>query len=182
MPPRAGAAAPIIEEQTAQLLLQMAMSSQHLTDAVALLATSQAPCMRSAADADVNIGLSKSQPFVHHELFAAQRVGNTVTDQHRSGLSTTARDARPRPPDDCDPDDATDPRHGTFGAGHDDATPERAGALNAFHRERGRAIRTLEKQLPADGYMNTCTTLDQQQSQWSAHPLTLFGSLTEGDV
>ena len=49
------------------------------------------------------------------------------------------------PHNDYDPDDVTDPRHGMFGAGHDDDTPERADALNAFHRERGRAIRMLEK-------------------------------------
>ena len=137
MTPRAAGAAPTPEEQTAQLLLQMAMSSQQLTDAVALLATSQASFMRSAADADVNIGLSKSQPIVHHELFAAQRVDNTVTDLHRSGLPTTARNTRPLAPADYDPANVADARHSTFGAGHDDATPERADALNAFHRERG---------------------------------------------
>jgi len=79
MPPRpVGAPPPMTEEQTAQLLLQMAQSSQRLTGAVATLATSQAPFMRSAADADANIGLSKSQAFVHHEVFAAQRIDNTV--------------------------------------------------------------------------------------------------------
>ena len=40
----------------------------------------------------------------------------------------------------------------------------------------------LEKQLPADGYMNPSSNVNQQQSQWLAHPLTLFGSLAEGDV
>ena len=85
-----------------------------------------------------------------------------MTEQHRSGLATTARDTRHRPPNDYDPDDATDPRHGTFSAGHDDATPERTDALNSFHRERGRAIRILEKQLPADGYMNPSSNVNQQ--------------------
>ena len=139
MPPRAaGAPAPMTEEQTAQLLLQMAQSSQRLTGAVATLATSKASFMRSAADADANIGLSKSQPFVHHEIFAAQRIGNTVTDQHRSGLAPASRDTRPLAPADYDPANAADIRHGTFGAGHDDATPERAHgkiilATTAYH-------------------------------------------------
>ena len=56
MPLRAaGAPAPMTEEQPAQLLLQLAQPSQRLTGAVATLATSQAPFMRSAADADANI-------------------------------------------------------------------------------------------------------------------------------
>ena len=71
MPPRSPAAAggggPLTEDQTAQLLLQMAQSSERLTNAVASLADSQASFMRSAADADVNIGLSKSHPYVHIE-------------------------------------------------------------------------------------------------------------------
>ena len=99
MPPRpVGVPPPMTEEQTAQLLLQMAQSSQRLTGAVATLATSQAPFMRSAADADANIGLSKSQPFVHHKIFAAQRIDNTVTEQHRSGLAPASRDTKPLAP------------------------------------------------------------------------------------
>ena len=174
MPLRAaGAPAPMTEEQTAQLFLQMAQSSQRLTDAVATLATSQASFMRSAPDADANIGLSKSQPFVHHEIFAAQRIGRTVTEQHRNGLLPAARDTLPIAPDAYDPDDITDPRHGMFGTGHDDAaTPERADAPNAFHRERGRAIRMLEKELPAGGYMNSFSNVAQRQSQWAANQLT----------
>ena len=160
----------------------MAQSSQRLTGAVATLATSQASFMRSAADADTNIGLSKSQPFIHYEVFAAQRIDNTVHEQHQNGLAPASRDTKPLPPDDYDPDDLADPRHGTFDAGHDDATPERADALNAFHRERGRAIRMLEKQLPAYGYMNSFSNIAQQQSQWTAHPMTLIMSLTEEDV
>lgn len=129
--------------------------------------------MRSAPDADANIGLSKSQPFVHHEIFAAQRIDRTVTEQHRNGLLPAARDTLPISPDAYDPDDTTDPRHGTFGAGHDDAaTPERADAPNAFHRERGRASRMLETQLSADGYMNPLSNVAQRQSQWAAHQLT----------
>jgi hypothetical protein len=30
--------------------------------------------------------------------------------------------------------------------------------------------------------MNPFTNVNQQQSQWSAHALTLIGSLSEGDV
>ena len=40
----------------------------------------------------------------------------------------------------------------------------------------------LEKQLPADGYMNTFNKPAEQHGQWEAHPLTLTGSLNEGDV
>ena len=190
MPPRlAGGGGPPKEEQTAQLLLQMAQSSQRLTDAGASLATSQAFFMRSAADADVNIGLSKSHPYVHVEKIAARRIDNTVDDNNRSGLPTALRDTRPRAlvdyvSDVRDPEyDVTDPRHANdYGAGHDDATTERADALTAFHRDRGRNITMLEKQLPADGYMNTFTTTAGQLDQWEAHPLALTGSLNEGDV
>ena len=40
----------------------------------------------------------------------------------------------------------------------------------------------LEKQLPADGYMNPFSNIAQQQSQRTAHPMTLIGSLIKGDV
>ena len=87
MSPRpVGGGGPPTEEQAAQLLLQMAQSSQRPTGAVASLATSQASFMRSAADADVNIGLSKSHPYVYVEQIAAQRIDNTVDDDNRSGL------------------------------------------------------------------------------------------------
>ena len=65
---------------------------------------------------------------------------------------------------------------------HDD----RADRLQSWHRNRGRGIKQLEKQLPADGYMNTVTPTvahpDRQHDQWEGHPLTLQGSLNEGDV
>lgn len=183
MPPRPGGGGPpLTEDAIQQMIFQMAQSSQQLTNAVTALATSQASFMRSAADADANIGLSKSQPYVDTELYAAMQIDNTVSDINRSGLPAAMRDTRPTAPADYNDNDMTDPRHGTFGLGHDDATPERADALNAFHRERGRNIRALEKTLPADGYMNTATTPAQQFSQWKAHPLSLVGSLTEGDV
>ena len=145
--------------------------------------------MRSAAGADVNIGLSKSHPYVHVELLAAREIDNSVDDNNRSGLPTALRDLRPSAPADYISDlsdprySAADPRHANvYGAGHHDATPERANALTAFHRNRGRTTRMLEKQLPAGGYMNTFKMAAEQLNQWEAHPLTLTGSLNEGDV
>ena len=97
MPPRqaAGGGGPPTEDDINQLLLQMVQSSQQRTAAVASLATSQAPFMRSAADADENIGLSKSHPYVDVEEIAAQRIDNTLDDDNRSGLPTALRDLRP---------------------------------------------------------------------------------------
>ena len=98
------------EEQVNALILQMAQSSQHLTGAVATLATSQAPFMRSASDADTNIGLSKSQPFIDTELYAARQIDSTVSDIHRSGLPAAMRDTRPIAPTlGVDPNDTSDP-------------------------------------------------------------------------
>ena len=83
--------------------------------------------MRSAADADVNIGLSKSHPYVHVELLAAREIDSTVDDNNRSGLPAALRDLTPSEPiayvsDMRDPGyDATDPRHANvYGAGHHD--------------------------------------------------------------
>ena len=176
MPPRPagrGGGDPLTPDDLIQVVFQMAQSSQQLTLAVASLATSQASFMRSAADADVNIGLSKSQPLLDSEIASAKVIDNTVDDDHRNGLPAFERDTTPRVPPDlvtdihADDYDVTDYRHGLdYGAGHHEATPERADALNAFHRERGRNIRMLEKQLPADGYMNTFKDPAQQQSQW----------------
>ena len=42
--------------------------------------------MRSAADADANIGLSKAHSLLDVELTAAERIDNTVDDLNRSGL------------------------------------------------------------------------------------------------
>ena len=102
MPPRqaAGGGGPPTEDDINQLLLQMAQSSQQLTAAVASLATSQAPFMRPAADADVNIGLSKSHSLLDVEQIAAQRIDNTVDDHNQSGLPTALRDTRPSAPAD----------------------------------------------------------------------------------
>ena len=152
MPPRPGGGppAPLNEDPIAQLIVQMAQSSQQLTNAVAALSSSQASFMRSAADADVNICLSKSHPFIPSELMTARSIDNTVDDEHRSGMSSSERGTLPLPPTDYvsdprDPDyDPSDSRHAnTYGKGHDDATLERSDAMNAFHRERGRNIRIL---------------------------------------
>ena len=90
MPPRpvGGGGGPSTPEDIKTLLLQMAQSSQQLTVAVAAIATSQAPFMRSAADADANIGLSKSHSLLLVEQIAAREIDNTVDDEHRSGLPT----------------------------------------------------------------------------------------------
>ena len=190
MPSRpAGGGGPPTPDDINQLLLQMAQSSQQLTGAVTSLASSQASFMRSAADADVNIGLSKFHPLLLCEQIDAREIDSTVDDDNRSGLPAAARDTRPNEPFDYVSDprdddyDAADARHAiAYGAGHDDATTERSGALTAYHRTRGRNIRMLEKQLPADGYMNTFTSTVVQLNQWEGHPLTLTGSLNEGDV
>ena len=139
MPPRpAGGGGPPTPDDINQLLLQMAQSSQQLTGAVASLASSQASSMRSVADADVNIGLSKSHSLLFVEQQAVCEIDNTVDDDNRSGLPAASRDTRPSEPADYvsgprdDDYDATDARHAiTYGAGHDDATVERAGALTA---------------------------------------------------
>ena len=63
-------------------MLQMAQSSQQLTDAVTSLTSSQASFLRSAADADVNIGLSKSHSLLLVEKVDACKIDNTVDDDH----------------------------------------------------------------------------------------------------
>ena len=80
MPPRpvGGGGGPPTPEDINTLLLQMAQSSQQLTVAVAAIATSQASFMRSAADADANIGLSKSHSLLLVEQIAAREIDNTV--------------------------------------------------------------------------------------------------------
>ena len=120
--------------------------------------------MRSSADADTNIGLSKAHSLLPIEIVDVSTVDSTVNNDYRSGLPPALRDLRPSQPADLVTDrtrvdyDATDIRHATtYGAGHDDATDDRADRLQSRHRNRGREIRHLEKQLPADGYMNTVT-------------------------
>ena len=193
MPPRPAGGAPMSQDDINQLILQMAQSSQQLTAAVASLTSSQSSFMRSAADADANIGLSKAHSLLNVELIAAQQIDNTVSNLNRSGLPAALRDTNPKPPDGYNGVQGSpghvplDPRHAnTYGLEHHDATTERADELTAWHRNRGREIRQLEKQLPADGYMNTVTPTvaqpNRQHNQWEGHPLTLTGSLNEGDV
>jgi hypothetical protein len=167
MPPRnADPATPNLEDTLAQLAV-----------AVLGLVGSQAQFMRSAADADLNIGLSISTPLLLSEELDAQEIDNTVDDSHRNGIPAASRDYRPSMPSDYvfdlgDTDyDHLDPRHGTaWGLGHHDATSDRADQLSTWHRARGRNIRNLERQLPADGYMNTSSSPADQQLQWKAHP------------
>ena len=190
MPPRAAGGTPMSQDDINQLILQMAQSSQQLTAAVASLTSSQSSFMRSAADADANIGLPKVHSLLNVELIAAQQIDNTVSNLNRSGRPAALRDTNPKPPDGYNGVlgstgyDPLDPRHAnTYGAEHHDATTERADELTAWHRNRGREIRQLEKQLPADGYMNTVTPtvvqLNRQHNQWEGHLLTLTGSLNE---
>jgi hypothetical protein len=52
--------------------------------------------MRSAADADPNIGLSLSTPLLYSEELDAQEIDNTVDDSHRNGIPAALRDYRDR--------------------------------------------------------------------------------------
>lgn len=79
--------------------------------------------MRSAADADSNIGLSKSQSFLPSELRDAKVIDNTVDQDHRGGLPPRDRDTNPLRPDArtlaAIAGNPTHPPHGvtTFGLG-----------------------------------------------------------------
>ena len=107
--------------------------------------------MRSVADADANIGLSKSQYFLPSELRAAKVIDNTADQTHRNGLPPRDRDINPLRPGartqaaiDADPTHAL---HGvtTFGLGRHEQTPERIDELNAFRRARGHEISELSR-------------------------------------
>ena len=63
MPPRT-AGTPLTQEDVLDLIAQLAQSSQQLNVAVGHLSTSQSSFMRSAADVDPNIGLSKAHPLL----------------------------------------------------------------------------------------------------------------------
>ena len=174
----AASAAPNLEEALAQLAVAMQG-----------LVGSQQQFMRSASDADPNIGTSLATPLLPSEVLEAQEIDNTVEDKHRNGLPAALRDLRPLMPHDYVPDpddsdyDSTDHRHGIdYGHGHHESTQERADNLSTYHRTRGRNIRSLAGLLPADGYMNPSSSIIDQQRQWKAHPLTLKGTLNEGDV
>ena len=196
MPPRAASGTPMTQDDAHDLIAAIAQSNLQLVGtSMGHLTASQSSFMRSAADVDPNIGTSKAHPFLPIELDDVRTIDNTVSNDHRSGLSAPLRDLRIKAPGDYNGVvdskgyDATDPRHAiaaTYGAGHDDFTDDRADRLQSWHRNRGREIKYLEKQLPADGYMNTVTPTvahpDCKHDQWEGHPLTLQGSLDEGDV
>ena len=170
MPPRnAGPAAPNFEDASAQLAV-----------AVRGLVGLQAQLMRSAADSDVNIGQSIYQPLPPSEELTTQETDNTVDDSHRIPATSKDRSAMSSEyvfdSDDTDYDHL-DPRHDTVrDDGHHDATSNRADQLSTWHRAQGRSIRNLERQLPADDYMNTSSPAEQHAHR-KAHPLTLNGSL-----
>ena len=114
--PRA-AGTPLTQEDIADLIAQLAQSSQQLNVAVSGLTSSQASFMRSAADADANIGLSKAHSLLPVEIVDVHTVDNTVNNDHRNGLPAALRDLRPIQPADLVTDrnsvdyDATDVRH-----------------------------------------------------------------------
>ena len=129
MPPRAAGGTPLTQEDITDLIAAVAQSSQQLNIAVSGLTSSQSSFMRSAADADVNIGLSKAHSLLPVEIVSVHTIDNTVDDDHRSGLPAALRDLRIKAPDDyngvvgSDGYDPADPRHAiaaTYGAGHDD--------------------------------------------------------------
>ena len=167
-----------------------------LQDAMALLintmstfAGSQSHFLRAAVAADQNISLSLATPLLYSEVLEAKAIDNTVDDRHRNGLRASHRDLRESMPHDYVFDaghadyDPTDPRHGTdWGRGDDEVTQERTDNLSTWHRNRGRTILSLSGLLPADGYMNPASSVNDQQRQYKAHPLTLKGTLNEGDV
>ena len=117
MPPRAVGGAPMTQDDINDLIMQLAQSSQQLNVAVASLTSSQSSFMRSAADADANIGLSKAHSLLNVELTAAQRIDNTVNDLNRSGLPAALRDTTTKAPEDYNSVvgstryDPLDPRH-----------------------------------------------------------------------
>ena len=78
--------APMTQDDFNRLTARLATSSAHLTTAMEGLVSSNASFMRSAADADANIGLSKAVPFLDLELRAAKLIDNTVDDAHRGGF------------------------------------------------------------------------------------------------
>ena len=117
MPPRHAGGAPMPQDDINQLILQLAQSSQQLNVAVASLTPSQSSFMRSAADADVNIGLSKAHSLLPVEIVDAHTIDNTVNNDHRSGLPAALRDTTIKAPEDYSSVvgstryDPLDPRH-----------------------------------------------------------------------
>ena len=158
-----------------RLTSQLAALSVSRNIAMAGLISSNAQFMRSAANADSNIRLSKSQYFLPSELTATRAIDNTVDQNHRSGLPASQRDTNPlRSNTRLRAKIAADPGHPlrgvtVFGLGHHEQTPERIDELNASHRTRGREIRMLKKQLP-----HMTTTSAPKMTRWNRK---LSGSL-----
>ena len=171
------------------LLVRLSDAVIASTAATTALTGSQSNFLRAANGADANIATSLDTPFLDSELVEARAIDNTVSDKHRNGRLASKRDTRPAMPADfvysADDDgyDSDDPRHGTdWGDGDDEWEQDRVDSLQIWHRTRGRTIQALINTLPADGYMNPCSSPVAAQRQYKAHPLTLKGTLNEGDV
>jgi len=95
MPPRAAGGTPLTQEDIIELIAAIAQSSQQLNASMSGLTASQSSFMRSAANADANIALSKS-----HSLLPVEIVDNTVNNDHRNGPPAALRDLRAKAPDD----------------------------------------------------------------------------------
>ena len=76
----------LTQEDIADLIAQLAQSSQQLNVAVSGLTSSQSSFMRSAVDADANIGLSKAHSLLPDETVDVHTVDNTVNNDHRNGF------------------------------------------------------------------------------------------------
>ena len=83
------------QDDFSRLTSQLATASATFQTAMTGLVGSNAQLMRSAADADSNIGLSKSQSFLPSELRDAKATDNTVDQDHRGGLPPRDRDINP---------------------------------------------------------------------------------------
>ena len=177
------------DEQFQDLLVRLSDAVVASTAATTALAGSQSNFLRAAGSADANIATSLDTPLLISEQVEARAIDNTVSDQHRNGRPASKRDTRPAMPADfvysADDTgyDSDDPRHGTdWGDGDDEWEQDRVDSLQIWHRTRGRGIRALINTLPADGYMNNASSPVAAQRQYKAHPLTLKGTLNEGDV
>ena len=180
---------PVSAEEFRETMNLLAASVTASITAVTALTGSQTNFLRAASSADSNIALSQGTPLLHSEVVEARLIDNTVTDKHRNGLPANKRDIRPEMPSDYvfDPDDddydPDDPRHANdYGRGDHEWNQDRVDSLLIWHRTRGRAIQAPIQTLPADGYMNPSSSPIAEQRQYKAHPLTLKGTLNEGDV
>ena len=171
-------------EDIQDLLVRLSDAVIASTAATTALAGSQSNFLRAANGADANIATSLDTPLLDSEQVEARAIDNTVSDKHRNGRPASKRDTRPAMPADfvysADDTgyDSDDPRHGTdWGDGDDEWEQDRVDSLQIWHRTRGRTIQALINTLPADGYMNPCSSPVAAQRQYKAHPLTLKLSL-----